>query len=46
MGYHGQLEYEDAKNEQAFVEGRIITWRNCLPGAYLEKTEKENTFVV
>ncbi|NLY38187.1 MAG: transcription elongation factor GreA [Firmicutes bacterium] len=39
-------EYEDAKNEQAFVEGRIITLEKLLRRArILEKTEKENTFV-
>ena len=26
-------EYEDAKNEQAFVEGRILTLEKMLPGA-------------
>lgn len=39
-------EYEDAKNEQAFVEGRIATLEKMLRHArILEKTENENTYV-
>ena len=39
-------EYEDAKNEQAFVEGRIITLEKMLRHArVLEKVEKSNSFV-
>lgn len=36
-------EYEDAKNEQAFIEGRIITLEKMLRRArILEKNENEN----
>lgn len=36
-------EYEDAKNEQAFIEGRIITLEKMLRRArILEKDEHEN----
>ena len=39
-------EYEDAKNEQAFIEGRIITLEKLLRRArILEKTDNENTFI-
>lgn len=39
-------EYEDAKNEQAFVEGRIITLEKMLRHArILEKVENGNSFV-
>ena len=39
-------EYEDAKNEQAFVEGRIITLEKMLRRArILEKAENGNSFV-
>ncbi len=39
-------EYEDAKNEQAFVEGRIATLEKILRHArILEKSENGNGFV-
>lgn len=39
-------EYEDAKNEQAFVEGRIITLEKILRRArILEKGDSNNNFV-
>ena len=39
-------EYEDAKNEQAFVEGRIATLEKILRYArILEKSENGNSFV-
>lgn len=39
-------EYEDAKNEQAFVEGRIITLEKMLRHArVLEKAENGNSYV-
>lgn len=39
-------EYEDAKNEQAFVEGRIITLEKLLRRArILEKGEGDNSYV-
>jgi transcription elongation factor GreA len=39
-------EYEDAKNEQAFVEGRIATLEKLLRHArILEKTDEGNGFV-
>lgn len=39
-------EYEDAKNEQAFVEGRIITLEKILRRArILEKGESNNSYV-
>lgn len=33
-------EYEDAKNEQAFVEGRILTIQNILANAVLIEKQK------
>ncbi|MEW5784419.1 MAG: transcription elongation factor GreA [Bacillota bacterium] len=39
-------EYEDAKNEQAFIEGRIITLEKLLRRArILEKVENGNSYV-
>lgn len=39
-------EYEDAKNEQAFVEGRIITLEKILRRArILEKSDSNNNYV-
>ncbi len=39
-------EYEDAKNEQAFVEGRVATLEKMLRHArILEKTDNGNAFV-
>jgi transcription elongation factor GreA len=39
-------EYEDAKNEQAFVEGRIITLEKILRRArILEKGDSNNNYV-
>ena len=39
-------EYEDAKNEQAFIEGRIITLEKMLRRArILEKSENGSAFV-
>ncbi len=39
-------EYEDAKNEQAFIEGRIITLEKMLRRArLLEKTDGDNRHV-
>ena len=39
-------EYEDAKNEQAFVEGRIITLEKILRRArILEKDDANNSYV-
>lgn len=39
-------EYEDAKNDQAFVEGRIITLEKMLRHArILEKAENGNSYV-
>jgi len=39
-------EYEDAKNEQAFVEGRIINLENTLKNARLMETEDVPSDVV
>ncbi len=39
-------EYEDAKNEQAFVEGRILTIENMLRNARIIKEDEVNTDVV
>ncbi len=39
-------EYEDAKNEQAFVEGRIITLEKMLRNARLINEEEVDTGVV
>lgn len=39
-------EYEDAKNEQAFVEGRIITLEKMLRNTQVIDTDKVNTDVV
>jgi transcription elongation factor GreA len=40
-------EYEDAKNEQAFVEGRIITLEKMLRHArILEKADNGNSYVM
>lgn len=39
-------EYEDAKNEQAFVEGRIITLEKILRRVrILEKSDSNNSYV-
>jgi transcription elongation factor GreA len=47
---HGDIsensEYDDAKNEQAFVEGRILTLENMLRNARLiDTTELDHTVV-
>lgn len=39
-------EYEDAKNEQAFVEGRILTIENMLRNAKVIKDEEVSTDLV
>ncbi len=39
-------EYEDAKNEQAFIEGRIMTLENMLRNARLIEEEEINKDVV
>ena len=39
-------EYEDAKNEQAFIEGRIITLEKMLRNTQVIDTDKVNTDVV
>ncbi|HOQ10488.1 MAG TPA: transcription elongation factor GreA [Syntrophomonadaceae bacterium] len=39
-------EYEDAKNEQAFIEGRIITLEKTLKNARLMEDEEIRTDVV
>lgn len=39
-------EYEDAKNEQAFVEGRILTIENMLRNAKVIKDDEINTDLV
>lgn len=39
-------EYEDAKNEQAFVEGRIITLEKMLRNTQVIDTDKVKTDVV
>ncbi|HQV70921.1 MAG TPA: transcription elongation factor GreA [Thermoflexales bacterium] len=39
-------EYEDAKNEQAFVEGRILTIQNILANAVLIEKQKGATHEV
>ncbi len=39
-------EYEDAKNEQAFVEGRIATLEKCLRNSRLLKKEDRGNGVV
>lgn len=39
-------EYEDAKNEQAFIEGRIITLEKTLKNARLMEEEEIRTDVV
>lgn len=39
-------EYEDAKNEQAFVEGRIIALEKMLQNTQVIDTDKVNTDVV
>ena len=36
-------EYEDAKNEQAFIEGRIITLEKALRNARVIDAEDQNT---
>ncbi len=39
-------EYENAKNEQAFVEGRIVTLEKILRHArILEKSDNDNSYV-
>ncbi|OZB90228.1 transcription elongation factor GreA [Paenibacillus sp. XY044] len=39
-------EYEDAKNEQAFIEGRIITLEKLLRNARIINNDEINTDVV
>jgi transcription elongation factor GreA len=39
-------EYEDAKNEQAFVEGRILNLENTLKNARLMETNDMNPDVI
>lgn len=39
-------EYEDAKNEQAFIEGRILTLEKLLRNARIISSEDINTDVV
>lgn len=39
-GTDHNAEYEDAKNEQAFVEGRILTLENLLKNAVVVTPEK------
>lgn len=39
-------EYEDAKNEQAFIEGRIITLEKMLRNAKIINEDEVNTDVV
>lgn len=39
-------EYEDAKNEQAFIEGRIITLEKMLRNARIINNDEINTDVV
>lgn len=39
-------EYEDAKNEQAFIEGRIITLEKMLRNARLIDSDEDNKEVV
>jgi len=39
-GTDHNAEYEDAKNEQAFVEGRILTLENLLKNAVVVAPEK------
>lgn len=39
-------EYDDAKNEQAFIEGRIITLEKMLRNARIINEEEVNTDVV
>lgn len=39
-------EYEDAKNEQAFIEGRIITLEKMLRNARIINEDEVNTDVV
>jgi transcription elongation factor GreA len=39
-------EYEDAKNEQAFIEGRIITLEKMLRNARLIDNDEDNKEVV
>ncbi|MEC0244022.1 transcription elongation factor GreA [Paenibacillus dokdonensis] len=39
-------EYEDAKNEQAFIEGRIITLEKLLRNARIINSDEINTDVV
>ncbi len=38
-------EYDDAKNEQAFVEGRILTLENMVKNAVLIQTEEHAPWV-
>ena len=33
-------EYEDAKNEQAFIEGRLLRWRKCCATRALSITTR------
>ncbi|BCG56648.1 transcription elongation factor GreA [Paenibacillus sp. URB8-2] len=39
-------EYEDAKNEQAFIEGRVITLEKMLRNARIINSDEINTEVV
>lgn len=39
-------EYEDAKNEQAFIEGRIITLEKMLRNARIINSDEINTEIV
>jgi transcription elongation factor GreA len=39
-------EYDEAKNEQAFIEGRILTLENIINNAILIKDEERSTGVV
>ena len=45
-GTVNNAEYEDVKNEQAFVEGRILTLENMINNAVLIPDEKSNSGVV
>ncbi|MEE9199633.1 MAG: transcription elongation factor GreA [Dehalococcoidia bacterium] len=45
-GTVSNAEYEDAKNEQAFVEGRILTLENMVNNAVLIPAEKSGSGVV
>ena len=45
-GTENNAEYDDAKNEQAFVEGRILTLENMLKNAIIITDDKSHSGLV